>query len=288
MNIDAAADAPRGGRDRFADGFSDSLTYAFSDAAGDVCGVARLGISEGGASGLALLFRGGEQVAVQADGGAETGDAWEDVRAAGLSTEAVEPLRRWRARFDDDVAFDLEFEAIGDPIAMPADSPAGRAGGMEGFDHRCRVTGTVDGVPFEGLGQRGRSWGAPDWEQMTLARTLTAWFDDGHALSAVAVRPANAQSHAEEAISAFVLDDEVRPVAEVRISTTYDAEGRQRAAGLELYVGADDEHPARVAGEVVAGTSLDLGRLRLDCAFFRWRMHGRVGIGRYDVLRRTE
>jgi hypothetical protein len=35
----------------------------------------------------------------------------------------------------------------------------------------------------------------------------------------------------------------------------------------------------------VCGTSLDLGRLRLDCAFFRWRMDGRTGFGRYDILR---
>ena len=58
-------------------------------------------------------------------------------------------------------------------------------------------------------------------------------------------------------------------------------------AGLELYVGEEDPVPHRVAGEVVCGTTLDLGRLRLDCAFFRWHMEGREGIGRYDVLRRT-
>jgi hypothetical protein len=38
---------------------------------------------------------------------------------------------------------------------------------------------------------------------------------------------------------------------------------------------------------VVCGTSLDLGRLRLDCAFLRWHMEGREGIGRYDILRRV-
>jgi hypothetical protein len=38
---------------------------------------------------------------------------------------------------------------------------------------------------------------------------------------------------------------------------------------------------------VACGTSLDLGRLHLDCAFFSWRMEGRAGVGRYDVLRRT-
>ncbi len=46
--------------------------------------------------------------------------------------------------------------------------------------------------------------------------------------------------------------------------------------------------PHRAAGEVVCGTTLDLGRLRLDCAFFMWRMEGRSGVGRYDVLRRAD
>jgi hypothetical protein len=42
-----------------------------------------------------------------------------------------------------------------------------------------------------------------------------------------------------------------------------------------------------VAGEVACGTSLELGRLHLDCAFFHWRTDGRAGVGRYDVLRRA-
>jgi hypothetical protein len=278
-------DAPRAGG---GDGFSDALTYAFADAAGDVCGVARLGLSEGGASGLVLLFRGGEQVAAAADSGGAAGERWEDVHAAGLATDTTEPGRIWRASCSGDVGFDLEFEAVGEPFVLEAGSAAALAGGMEGFDHLCRVTGTVGGVPFAGMGQRGRSWGSPDWERMELARTLTAWFDDRHALSAVAVRPAGAASHADEALTAFVLaEDDVREVAQPRLSTTYDAEERQRAAGLELYVASEDEYPARVAGEAVVGTSLDLGRLRLDCSFFRWRMHGRTGVGRYDMLRRT-
>ncbi|MCW2991151.1 MAG: hypothetical protein JWM73_1745 [Solirubrobacterales bacterium] len=277
-------DAPRGGG---ANGFSDALTYAFSDPGGDVCGVARLGLAEGGASGLVLVFRGGEPAAVKADGEGTAGPAWEQVSAAGLTTETLEPGRRWRVRFDGDVPFDLEFAAVGVPFVLPPESPAAEAGGMEGFDHVCRVSGTVGGEPFDGRGQRGRSWGAPDWDKMLLARTLSAWFDDEHALSAVSIRPAKASSHADERSTVLLLaGEEAREVAEPRLSTTYDAEERQRAAGLELYVDADDEFAARVAGEVVAGTSLDLGRLRLDCAFFRWRMQGREGVGRYDVLRR--
>jgi hypothetical protein len=77
------------------------------------------------------------------------------------------------------------------------------------------------------------------------------------------------------------------PVSEPLISTTTDGEGRQRHAGLELWLDPDGGFPRRAAGEVLCGTTLDLGRLRLDAAFFAWRMEGRTGIGRYDVLRRA-
>jgi len=276
------SDAPR--RDG-GPGFSDALTFAFADAEGDVCGVARLGLAGDGASGLVVVFRGGEPVALRADGDGAPAERWEDLRVAGLQTSGDGP---WRVAFDGDVPFELTFTPIGAPIALDPDSPAAKAGGMQGVDHVCRVTGTVGGAAFAGLGQRGRSWGAPDWDRMRLARTLNAWFDDEHALSLVAIRPAKAKSHADEHVSAALMQGgEAAPVADARLSTTYDAEERQRAAGLELYVGAEDEYAARAAGEVVAGTSLDLGRLRLDCAFFRWRMQGREGVGRYDVLRRV-
>ncbi|MCU0314369.1 MAG: hypothetical protein MUC84_09960, partial [Solirubrobacteraceae bacterium] len=72
-----------------------------------------------------------------------------------------------------------------------------------------------------------------------------------------------------------------------RLSTTFDADGRQRRAALELWVREDDERPLRLEGEVVCGTTLDLGRLRLDCSFLHWRLGELDGVGRYDVLRRA-
>ncbi len=57
---------------------------------------------------------------------------------------------------------------------------------------------------------------------------------------------------------------------------------------MELWESDDERtYPHRAAGEAVCGTTLDLGRLRLECAFFHWRMDGRRGVGRYDVLRRA-
>ena len=79
----------------------------------------------------------------------------------------------------------------------------------------------------------------------------------------------------------------VVPVDEARLSTTWDAAGRQRRAGLELWIGEEDEFPRRAAGEAVCGTTLELGRLRMDLAFLRWEMEGRGGAGRYEVLRRA-
>jgi len=285
-------DAPRATSEP---GFSDAVTYSFADLESELYGVARLGLSEGSASGLAVIFRGGEPVAVQAEAEEVAAPAdWDAVSVAGLRTETIAGPEGWRLHFggDVDVEVDLTFQALGPPLELDPESPAAQAGGMAGFDHVCRVQGTVAGTAFSGLGQRGRSWGSPDWERMALARTLSAWMDDGHAFSAVAVRPAKAKHHSDELVAAFVFDadreeDCVRAVADPRISTTYDDDGRQRRAGLELYVGAEDAYPRRAAGEAIAGTSLDLGSLRLDCAFFAWHMEGRTGVGRYDVLRRA-
>jgi hypothetical protein len=281
------------------EGFSEAVTVAFGDASAELFGVARLGLAEGGASGLTLLFWRGEPVAVRAEGGAEVDgvSSWDEVSAAGLDTSVVEPLRSWRLHFaGDEATFDLELEATGPLAELPADNPVARAGGMEGYEQPVRVLGqaTVGDarIAVDGLGQRGHSWGAPDWKRIELTRAVTAWMGDDLAVSLTAVRPAGKRDHAAEAVAAAILDRDEEGAAhtidvlEPRLTTTYDDEGRQRQAGLELWVD-EDGYPRRAAGELVCGTSLDLGRLRLDCAFFHWRMEGRQGFGRYDVLRRA-
>ena len=306
MSVTADDEAPRA----LEEGQSDAITVAFSDDDADVCGVARIGRakSEGAivTSGLALLFAGGRPVAVRADGGAAPDDessSWGGCTAAGLETEVVEALSSWTVHFADDDGrhgFSLDLSAVSAPAQLEAGLPAGKLGGMEGYDQLVRVSGSVviDGAThrFTGRGQRGHSWGAPDWDKLSVARTLGVWLEDDRGLTLTAVRPATATSHADEAIHAVMLapgdegDGGAVPtvIADPRISTTYDSEGRQRHAGLELYVTDDADYARRAAGEVACGTTLDLGRLRLECAFFRWHMEGRSGVGRYDVLRRVE
>ncbi|HWI72146.1 MAG TPA: hypothetical protein VNT55_09335, partial [Baekduia sp.] len=208
-------EAPR----ELAEGQSDAVTVAFSDAEADVCGVARIGraMTDGEVvtSGLAILFAGGSPVAVRAEGGVPAGEGvgWGRAEAAGVWTEVVDPLRAWRVHFDDEDgshAFLLDLEAVSAPASVDAEDDAGRLGGMEGYDQLVKVTGTVTvgggaARTFSGRGQRGHSWGSPDWDKLALARTVGVWLEGDAGVTLTAVRPAKASSHADEAIHAVLL-----------------------------------------------------------------------------------
>jgi hypothetical protein len=294
---DEAVHAPTG------PGFGESVTFAWGDAGAHLFGSARLGLVAGeppSASGLALLFGGSEVAGAQAAGAEPAPDPdWSELSASGVRTRTLEPLRRWTVAWEDEGGngFDLRFEALASPLELTG--AAAESAGLSGYEQLCAVQVRARGerVTISCLGQRGHQWGAPDWDRIELARTVSAWLDPDSAVVLAAVRPARAKGHEAEAASAFLVDsvvDEgenevtrVREVGEPRLSTVYDGEGRQRRAGLELWVGEEDEFPRRVAGEALCGTSIELGRLRLDAAFFAWRMEGRSGVGRYDVLRRA-
>jgi hypothetical protein len=116
---------------------------------------------------------------------------------------------------------------------------------------------------------------------------VTAWTDSA-AAALTAVRPAGAEHHADETTWAAVWEPEgLVEIEDGRLSTTYDADGHTRRAGLELWPAGEEEWARRAAGEVLCGSSLDLGALTLDCSFFRWHLEGRAGVGRYDILRRA-
>src|SRR3954451_25200652 len=242
------------------EGFSDAVTFSFGDPEADVYAVARLGLSgESSASGLGLVFSGGEPVAVEADGVVDvTERTWAGIDAAGLATTIERPLEAWTLSFASDaVTFDLNVEATSAPGEM-AD------GGMEGYEQLCRFSGdaTIAGrrVAIDCFGQRGHSWGAPDWDTMTLARTLGVWMGEDLGVSLLAIRPSGADRHDRESVAAYVYDNgEPARVLDPRLSTGYDGEQRQRRAGLELWM--DEESPARrAAGEIVCGEQLRMCR----------------------------
>lgn len=274
--------------------FADAVTFSFADAGPGLYGLARTGLSGGRASVLVVLFRGPEPVAVEAAGDLEAeGAPWADLAAGGLRTTVAEPLERWTVAWSGaDCALALEFAAASAPAELAPDHPAARAGGMGGYEQLCRVTGTIrigtESIAIDAPGQRGHSWGAPDWGELELTRSVSAWLGDGDGVVLSSVRGRGAPGHDEEPVwAALVGAGEPASIADPRLSTTYDGDGRQRRAGLELWLADDDTYARRAMGEVICGSTLDLGQLRLDVAFMRWHADGRRGVGRYDIVRRA-
>jgi hypothetical protein len=152
----------------------------------------------------------------------------------------------------------------------------------------ARVSGTVEGRPIDCLGTASETFQPPLWAELDALRTISAIFDEEHAVLAVALRPRGAAGHGQEEVSAHLLSGEESATPnDARVSTVYDGEGRQRAAGLELWVGEED-FPRRLSGTVRAGMTLALEGLRVNLAVFEWQMEGREGVGAYEITVRDE
>jgi hypothetical protein len=226
-----------------------ALALSFFDQAREIYGTAR--------SGTTIVFEGRRPVP-HAEGPAlqQVGDGWKAVLAGVL---------------------DLEL----DPVAEAAE--------LGGLSARvCRVTGRAAGRAVECLGTVAETRSPPAWEQLDALRTISALVDEGNALLAVSRRPRDAMGHGQEKVTAELLrDGRGVAVEETRISTVYDSGGRQRSAGLELWL-PGEELPHRGSGLVIAGSSLDLEGLRVHTAVFRWRLDGRDGVGAYELMVRSE
>ncbi len=262
---------------RGGEGFADAVTVSFADPERGWFGMARIGVTGDGQSALAILFREREVIGALVEGELAEG-------AGPLTMTVEEPFERWTVRWDGEAnGFDLTLSA--------ACAPAERHVGLEGYEQLVRVEGTVraggETAEIRGVGQRGHSWGVVEWDGLALVRGVSAWLGDGGIVLETA-RPEKASGHDAETVwAALVERGEPVPVDDPRLSTTYDGDGHQRRAGLELWMTEEDAFPVRAAGEAICGSSLELGSLTLDLAFFRWRAEGTEGIGRYDILRRT-
>lgn len=180
----------------------------------------------------------------------------------------------WHAELEDHLA--LDFEPLSEPIALAGSTT-----------RLCRVTGTVGVTRVSCLGTATHTSEPPSWRDLDAMRTLSAVFDGDNALFAVARRPRGA-AHGEEKVDAKLLvGGEVTAVEDTRLSTVYDGEGRQRSAGLELWL-PEEEYPHRGSGTVEAGASLTLEGLRVNAAMFKWRMEGRDGSGAYEIAVRDD
>jgi hypothetical protein len=181
----------------------------------------------------------------------------------------------WHAELDGELALDLR------PVAPAAD--------LDGVTvHVCAASGDVGGRRVSCLATLSETRQAPSWDELDALRTISALFDEGHAFLAVGRRPRGALGHDVEQTVGWLLDDgQAVAVEDARISTVYDGEGRQRSAGLELWL-PDEDHAVRGSGSVIAGSSLQLEAVDVHAAIFRWRIGDREGAGAYELMTRSE
>jgi hypothetical protein len=192
----------------------------------------------------------------------------------------------WRITAD---AVELSITAAGKPAEMIG-TDAARAG----FDQVCRVSGrfTLEGDEraITTLGVRGVRAVSLVTGGFEVVREVAAWFESGDGLALAAFRPAGAAGQDEDVISAAVLDPGgSAPVEDPRLSTTYAADGWVRRAGLELWLGGDEDQQLvrRAAGQATgARGAADAGAVEVRAELFRWHSHGRDGAGVYLMAMR--
>ena len=226
----------------------EAFALSFFDPDRDLYGTAR--------SGATLLFHGRQPAA----------------HAAG--PQVTEVGDGWRAELAERMSLSLE------PVTAEAD--------LDGVTARiCKVTGTVDGTTVDCLGTFSITSVAPRWEELQAVRSISALVDECTGLLALARRPRDAPGHgAEEVRAGLFVEGELHQVEEARISTVYDGGGRQRSAGLELWL-PEEEFPRRGSGQVIAGSTFELEAIQVHAAIFRWRLDGREGIGAYELMVRV-
>lgn len=172
-------------------------------------------------------------------------------------------------------SLDLAFRALSPPLDL---------GGARA--RVCAVSGRVGEASVDCLGTATETHSPPRWEELDALRSLSAVWDADTALIAAVCRPRGALGHGQEQATAWLLHEaEPLPVEEARLSTVYGARGRQRSAGLELWL-ADQDLPRRASGVARAGTSVELEDLVVTVALFEWTMDGRVGYGLYELTTR--
>jgi len=173
----------------------------------------------------------------------------------------------------------------------PAGDPVGPVAATEDAGERIallRATGAA-GADEPELDAPAFGFAGPTLAKLDSVRILAAWFPSDRAVGVAAVRPRSGR--ADRDVVTVLVTGEAEPLAvfDPRLSTTYDGQGAPLRAGLELWLGADedsDQRPLRLATESTGDRlGAELGELRLDAYPQRCHSRGEDGAGVYALLR---
>jgi hypothetical protein len=232
------------------------------------------------------------------------GVAWiPDDGAAALIALRVGPDARVATGRLNDGARSEPWRIDGDGVSLLF-SPAGPAahGGppdarVASVDQLCEVTGSVlvDGAErsISCIGSRASLEAGFDLASIESFRQTAGWFSAADGLSLLSYRPAKSKGQDADLVAATVLEPEAPPIADPRLSTTYNAAGLPARVGLELWFepedsgedsGGDEQRhfPRRAAAEPVGEPiEWEVADFRLHAAMLRWHSRGNNGAGMY-------
>jgi hypothetical protein len=194
------------------------------------------------------------------------------VREGELSRAAAPRIEDWALRVAD--VCDLALE----PLAPPGELPE------QGVTiWLCSAKGSVAGVSFDGLAALMRR---PE-RLAPLERSATILFEPASSFVLAASAPPGASGHGDEQLAGLAFRGEplaAAPLDRTRLSTTYDAAGLARHAGIELWESEDAEFPLRIGGEALTGGELaHPGGQRTRVAFLAWHSESRHAVGVYTI-----
>ena len=163
-------------------------------------------------------------------------------------------------------------------VAIELDSPQGEA---------LQVEWDLDELAGRAGDRAAFEWtlsGELDWDEIEALRVVSAALPDGRGLALVALRPAGAGGHGDEAVAAtLVAGGAAEPVAEPLLSVESGGDGLPRRVGLELHAGTD-ALPLRVAADVTDSSRAREGGVERIRAALEVRLDGKRSAGAYDVL----
>jgi len=236
-------------------------TLSFGDVEGTVWGAGL----KAGSAGLIIGDGTGAtvHVALPADGWRADGTGWR-LSADGVELE-VEPATTERESFPH--------EDDREPI--------------RGVQELCHVRGTVSVSGTEQQvdcpGTRSVIDGIEPAE-LDSVRAVTGWFAPDEAFTLLALRAPRSRGQESDLVAATLFDpDGWVPVADPRLSTTYDGTGVPTRVNLELWVSeGDNEFPRRAAGEAAApSATVTAPGLEMRAIPLRCHCRGRDGGGVY-------
>lgn len=188
---------------------------------------------------------------------------------------------------DDDVwsvsgdGIELELEFADARTQTPARETALRLCRLTGA---AKVSGTTREIDIPGVLLPDLPTGQTD-----SIRMLGSWFPAGHEISLISVRPSGAKGQDQDVMNVAARGEEKELIFDPRLSTTYGPDGAPRTAGVELWLGNDDDdeqYPRRVSAVATGATATAaVGGFRIEAHALHCLSRGEEGSGVYVLMR---